>query len=271
MKSPIKWVGGKKNLVPTLLPHIPKHDGYIEVFGGAGWLLFGKPLDSKWEVLNDKDKNLANFWKVLKDTPEDFIKSFDFEIISRTRFNEYKEQYKFHTYKNSVEQAHILYYLLKAGTGASLPDGGGCGFGRSKTCKSRLVLDKIPGDILDAHERLKSVTIECKDYKDILTFYDTDTSFFFLDPPYRGSSRGDYASGAFTDSDYQELFTKCFNLKGKFLLTLNDDSYIFNLFNVEGFYIYPISSFYSTSKSSKGRKQGCQLIITNYPLSLPTK
>ena len=37
MKSPLKWVGGKSKMVKTLLPMIPEHKCYVEVFGGAGW------------------------------------------------------------------------------------------------------------------------------------------------------------------------------------------------------------------------------------------
>ena len=60
MKSPIKWVGGKSKLVKTLLPLIPKHKCYVEVFGGAGWMLFGKEKSSV-EILNDFDNGLMNF------------------------------------------------------------------------------------------------------------------------------------------------------------------------------------------------------------------
>ena len=42
MKSPIKWVGGKSKLVEKLIPLIPEHKCYVEVFGGAGWMLFSK-------------------------------------------------------------------------------------------------------------------------------------------------------------------------------------------------------------------------------------
>lgn len=34
MKSPIKWVGGKSKMVKKILPLIPEHKTYAEVFGG---------------------------------------------------------------------------------------------------------------------------------------------------------------------------------------------------------------------------------------------
>ena len=71
MNSPIKWVGGKSKSLKYLLPLIPDHEGYVEVFGGAGWLLFAKP-PSKWEILNDLDENLSNFWNVIQENEKEF-------------------------------------------------------------------------------------------------------------------------------------------------------------------------------------------------------
>jgi DNA adenine methylase len=262
MKSPIKWIGGKSKSLKYLLPLIPPHEGYVEVFGGAGWLLFGK-VPSKWEVLNDLDNNLSNFWNVLKSHENEFIKSFDFEVISRTIFNDYKKIYITKEYNDNIHQAHILYYLLKAGSQSSLPDGGGSGFGRCKG-KSRLRLDKVPTDIIRSHERLITVTIECQDFRDIINFYDTEKTFFYLDPPYRNSSRHSYPVGKFTDDDYTDLYNFCSNMKGDFLLSINDDPFINSLFSK--FNITKTKVPYSGSPKQKVRKKYPELIITNYKL-----
>lgn len=34
-KSPLAWVGGKSKLTSTIIPLIPKHECYAEVFAGA--------------------------------------------------------------------------------------------------------------------------------------------------------------------------------------------------------------------------------------------
>ncbi|WP_414647656.1 DNA adenine methylase, partial [Desulfurella sp.] len=39
MKSPIRWFGGKSHLVKKLLNYIPKHQYYLELFGGGASLL----------------------------------------------------------------------------------------------------------------------------------------------------------------------------------------------------------------------------------------
>ncbi|UUV25976.1 MULTISPECIES: DNA adenine methylase [Lysinibacillus] len=263
MKSPIKWVGGKSKLLKVLLPLIPEHKGYVEVFGGAGWLLFGKEK-SKWEVLNDLDNNLMNLWEVIKNNKDEFISSFEYTLVSRKTFNEYKQIYKNKHYKDSMHQAHILYYLLKAGVGASLPDGGGCGFGIAKD-NSRLRLEDIGKDINEAYMRLKKVTIENRDFKDIINSFDSEDSFFYLDPPYRATARASYPVGEFTDTMYKDLRDCCFNIKGKFLLTINDDEYIKELF--KGFNIVNHEVYYGISKQNAGRINFKELIITNYKIT----
>lgn len=263
MKSPIKWIGGKSKMLKVLLPLIPEHKGYVEVFGGAGWLLFGKE-PSKWEVLNDLDNNLMNLWEVIKHNKEEFIRSFDYTLVSRKTFNGYKEIYKQKSYENKIQQAHILYYLLKAGVGASLPDGGGCGFGIAKD-RSRLRLNDLEKDIEEAHDRLSRVTIENRDFKNVIKSFDSIETFFYFDPPYRNTARSSYPVGEFTDEMYNDLFECCKNMKGKFLITINDDEYIRELF--KDFNIIDHEVYYSVSKQDTGRINFKELIITNYTLT----
>jgi hypothetical protein len=54
-------VGGKKALRKLIYTMFPvSFDRYIEVFGGGGWVLFGKPPDCRcMEVYNDYNSNLA--------------------------------------------------------------------------------------------------------------------------------------------------------------------------------------------------------------------
>jgi len=53
-------------MVNKLLPLIPKHHTYVEVFGGAANLLLAKE-PSAVEVYNDIDSGLVNFFRVIRD------------------------------------------------------------------------------------------------------------------------------------------------------------------------------------------------------------
>lgn len=257
MKSPISWVGGKFKLANDIISLIPEHKRYVEVFGGAGWVLFKKD-ESQEEVFNDLDSNLMNFWGVVKNYPKKFIKRYEWEIISREVFNDYKEKYLNNNYKDEFEQAHVFYYLVKTSFGSVMISPS---FGTGK-CKSRLNLNNVKKDIMNASKRLENVILENQSFEKIFEKYDDEETFFFLDSPYRSTK--DYAVGKFTDDNYRELAEYCKNAKGKWLYTINDDEFIRDLF--KDFNIVSHDVFYSVSKAEEGRKEYKELIITNYKI-----
>ncbi|MBD3194613.1 MAG: DNA adenine methylase, partial [Candidatus Lokiarchaeota archaeon] len=61
--SPIKWFGGKYYLKNHILP-FPQHKIYIEVFGGSAVILLNK-IPSPYEIYNDINDRLVNFWLIL--------------------------------------------------------------------------------------------------------------------------------------------------------------------------------------------------------------
>lgn len=254
-KSPIKWVGGKSKLSKVLLPLFPEHKGYVEVFGGSGYMLFAKE-PSKWEVLNDFDSHLMNFWSVIQNAHEQFIESFEWELVSRERFEYYKDKYKRNDFDDAIERAKAFYYLVKAGFGADMKNPV---FGTAKD-RSRLRLEQVRKDIKEAHQRLLKVTIENKSFEDIFKIYDSPDTFFYLDSPYRNTKQ--YAVGKFTDEQYIKLAECCKNAKGKWLYTINDDEFIRELFR--DFNIIDHQVYYSVCKTDNGRKEFKELIITNY-------
>src|SRR3954471_8742303 len=85
LNSPFKWVGGKSRLRKAIIPLLPEHTCYVEPFAGAAWVLFGKP-PSDVEILNDKEQELINFFRVVKEKSEELIASFEWELVSRTEF-----------------------------------------------------------------------------------------------------------------------------------------------------------------------------------------
>ncbi|OYP53089.1 DNA methylase, partial [Lachnotalea glycerini] len=69
MNSYISWIGGKKSLRKKILEQFPnseEYDRYIEVFGGAGWILFSKERHAAMEVFNDINGELINLYRCIK-------------------------------------------------------------------------------------------------------------------------------------------------------------------------------------------------------------
>ena len=64
MDSFLSWIGGKKLLRQTIIENFPdtkRFNKYVEVFGGAGWVLFAKDRHAANEVYNDINSILLIF------------------------------------------------------------------------------------------------------------------------------------------------------------------------------------------------------------------
>jgi DNA adenine methylase len=89
------------------------------------------------------------------------------------------------------------------------------------------IRDRIHGRFEDIHNRLKGVTILNQDYKKVLKKYDGENVLFYLDPPYYKTDNKSYSN---KNIDFEELLDTLKDLKGYFVLSINDDPYIRKLF-----------------------------------------
>jgi DNA adenine methylase len=108
INSPFKWVGGKSRLRKYIVPLIPNHSCFVDLFAGAGWVLFGK-APSPVEVLNDCDDDLITFFRVVKEKPEELIASFEWELVARSEFERLASLDP--SQLTDVQRAHRFYYL----------------------------------------------------------------------------------------------------------------------------------------------------------------
>ncbi|HXF61792.1 MAG TPA: DNA adenine methylase, partial [Caldilineaceae bacterium] len=164
INSPFKWAGGKSRLRSQIIPLIPRHSCYVELFAGGAWVLFGKP-PSDVEVLNDIDEELVTFFRVVREKPEQLIASFEWELVARAEFERLASLEP--RQLTDVQRAHRFYYLIMAGWGGeanyprfqtSISDGGH---------GNRLIgaLKRLRERIGPVHERLKTVIIENLDWE----------------------------------------------------------------------------------------------------------
>jgi DNA adenine methylase len=85
MNSFISWIGGKHILAKKIIQMMPEHHTYVEVFGGAGWVLFKKP-QSKVEVWNDLNSDLVNLFRVVRNRLNAFKQRQYFLLASREEY-----------------------------------------------------------------------------------------------------------------------------------------------------------------------------------------
>jgi DNA adenine methylase len=279
INSPFKWVGGKSRLRKAIIPLIPEHQCYVEPFGGAAWVLFGKS-PSPIEVLNDIDEELINFFRVVKHLPEELITSFELELVSRGEFRRLADTDP--QALSEVERAHRFYYLIMAGWGGearyprfqtSTSDGGHGNrlIGALKTLRKR---------IEPVHNRLRTVIIENLDWNECIDRYDRPTSFLYLDPPYPRNG-ANYKHNIRLAAEHSAIAERLSKVQSKWMLSSYDTDEV--RANFRQYKIVPIqSSSGMRASEAEIRANGIkrtvnrEILILNYdqPLvdgTLPTR
>ncbi len=183
MKGVIPYFGGKSRLAKIITGKIPEHTCYVEVFAGGASVFFAKE-PSPAEVLNDLDKDLVTLYRVIKHHPEELYKQYKFSLVSRAEFD--REQQVNPETLTDVQRAARYLYLQKNAFGGHIT---GQTFGMSTTGKPRLNLLTLESTIENAWKRMIHVTIECKDFRDLITRYDRPHSFFLPGPAVLEHSR----------------------------------------------------------------------------------
>lgn len=264
MNSPIKWVGGKKGVKDLLISLFPPHEQYVEVFGGAGWVLLSKE-QAKTEILNDINSELINFYKVIhnEDKCNELIEKSSLTPKSREIYEEWDSLTKEELSKLSdVDRALRLYFMLKL-TFAGRINRKKNTFLVSTDGRKQINYGRFPTEFIDLHNRIKDVFIENKDFEYILKKYDNKgkRTLFYLDPPYLETTEDDYGT-SFNLSSYKRLKDCLDSVEGNWILTCNDKRQLRDLFSE--YNILNNDVYYGISASEKGRRKYNELIITNF-------
>lgn len=249
MKPPINRMGGKSRLRKEIIGMMPSHICYVEPFFGAGWVYWGKEI-SEVEVINDKDQELINLFRIIKEHPEELERILMYEFISRDRFYFYKDI----NIENLTDIQRAARYLYIA-SNSFASRGGTFGYGALKKPSQKIFLE----DFKILRDRLKNTYVENKDALDIINRYDRENTFFFCDPPYYDTAG---YKEKFTKEDHIKLRDALSSISGKFLLTINDHEEIRELY--KDFNLKETKVTYSVSKKREARREYGELIITNY-------
>lgn len=210
MNSFIGWIGGKKLLRNKILQEFPEDfNRYIEVFGGAGWILFAKEKHAKFEVFNDVDGDLINLYRVVKYHPEALQKELDFSLMSREQFFIAKEKQGMKGVTD-VQRAAAFFLVIKESFGCALKTFG---------CRARDI-ERMIDYLSEVSRRLNEVVIEKQDFERIIKTYDRKDALFYLDPPYYAAEK--YYQRNFATEDHTRLKKVLDKINGKFVLSYND-------------------------------------------------
>lgn len=173
MNSFISWLGGKKALREEIVRRFPlSYEQYIEVFGGAGWVLFHKPPGREREFFNDYNPNLTNLYLCVQDEEKEaeLKRLLSRAINSELAFRMMSEANKTPVRDiPNVKRAAQFYQLIRYSYGSSCDSFGG-----------QPVDIPATFPLIDAAcKRLQHVAIFNRDFENIIRIRDGPDSFFY--------------------------------------------------------------------------------------------
>ncbi len=185
----LKYPGAKWRLADWIISYMPNHRVYLEPFFGSGAVFFNKK-PAVVETINDIDGHVINFFKVLRDHPDELARVVELTPWSRLEYEAYltsaKDENYFEVTDDPVENARRLLIRMNMGHGSRSSDRGGwrhniqakCGSTSSKVWKS------MPERIYLAADRLKDAQIECQPAIQLIERYRYPEVLIYADPPY---------------------------------------------------------------------------------------
>ena len=250
MNSFIGWIGGKNSLKKEIVKNFPAcYKKYVEVFGGAGWVLFHKETKAgELEIYNDLNSHLYNLFTVVQTRLDEFLVKAEFCQNSREYFYFCKSNYN-NTALSDVERAIYFYFLIKLSFGCNL---------RAFNSKSMNRLKNL-ANLKEINKRLNKVCIENLDFEKCITKFDKEDTFFYLDPPYY-AIKEKYKN--VPEMEHERLFNTLKNIKGKFLLSYNNNDYIKEMY--KDFNIIETERGNNLVSRHKKREIYKELLIKNY-------
>jgi DNA adenine methylase len=215
---PFGWYGGKYSHLDWLLPLLPKCHHFCEPYAGSGAVLLNRK-PSPVETYNDLDGEVVNFFRVLRDDGEKFVKAIGLTPFSREEFS---IACKLDPKASPFERARRFYVRARqVRTGLAQT----ATLGRWANCKNTSragmsgVISRWLGGVEDLPiiaARLLRVQIENRPATQVIRLYDSPSTLFYCDPPYVHDTRGDAKAYAheMTNDQHAELASVLNSVQG---------------------------------------------------------
>jgi DNA adenine methylase len=278
----VSYIGGKSKIGKWIVPYYPKDiEVYCEPFSGMFWCFFNMDLSHftklKTVVYNDFNPLNANLFRCLKKHQLLLNECEKIEVqkkgqptpeICKQNFNQFQKEL-FHkdfvidSSPNYVVAAKYVYILTQVFSGSnpgksSFIDLKGKYHSKFTSFKNKLKSEKWQR----LFERITFV--ENSDFEDLITKYDSPTTYFYCDPPYYKTEKY-YANHEFGLETHQRLADCLKSIKGKFSLSYYDFDQLSEWFPKSD-YNWKSKDFHKAAmaKSGKSQTKGTEILIMNY-------
>jgi len=255
------YYGGKHLLLPVLIAMTPPSHITIEACAGSATYTLNKPV-TKVEVINDINSEVVNFFRVLRNKPDELIRLLKFTPYGRDEFLAARRNISFESC--DVEKARKFFVKHQqsfAGAGNSY------GFAVSKN-QATTFRNRVES-LVHVSERLRNVQIENKDINFMIEHYGKrEDAFVYIDPPYMPETRvtKDNYEFEMDERQHKEMLELAVASPAKILIsgypTKLYDKYLKKWYRRE----IEISCFASYSKNKKTKPRRTEVLWWNYKI-----
>jgi len=278
----LSYIGGKSKIGKWIKDYYPTDmETYVETFGGMYWCFFNMDLSKypnlKKVVYNDFNPLNYNLFQCIKN-PTLLLEAinsipcqqFGEEItptIYKEQFNDFQSEL-FESgftinYPDYVVASKYVYILTSVFSGSKPETSSFIDLKGKYKSKYLTFRDKLLKPEWVEHF-LRITDVENMDFADVITKYDSPTTYIYLDPPYY-KTENYYSNHDFTRDDHERLAKTLQNIQGKFSLSYYDFPELHEWFP-ENTFRWERKEFAKAASAKKGVKQnmGEELLILNY-------
>ncbi|MBQ7559361.1 MAG: DNA adenine methylase [Synergistaceae bacterium] len=267
----LKWVGGKRQLIETYTPLLPKKiSSYCEPFIGGGALFFH--LQPKTAYINDINQDLMRVYNVIKNNVEELIEELNKYKNEQEFFYTVRDwdrdKYLYKSLSDIEKAARILYLNRTCYNGLYRVNNAGefnspFGFYRNPNIVNEPVLRAV-----SAYFNENNIHISYVDYSEVLADIKKST-FVYLDPPYdpvsETSNFTGYVKNGFAKEEQIRLRKNCDDLdrRGiKFMLSNSATSFILEQYS--GYNITIVKAKRAINSVGNRRGNVDEVVVRNY-------
>ena len=278
----LSYIGGKSKIGKWITPFYPTDmETYVETFGGMFWCFYNMDLEKypnlKTVVYNDFNPLNYNLFKCLEN-PTELLKAVNSIPCQEKGVYNTPELYKilFGNFQQSLFSGELVIkspdymvaaqyaYILTQVFSGSKPESSSFMDLKGKYKSKYLTFRDKLANPKWVEKFLKITKVENLDFETVIQKYDSESTYFYLDPPY-WKTENYYSNHDFDRKDHERLARTLHQVKGKFSLSY----YEFDLLR-EWFpqpqYRWESKEFVKAAAAKKGKTQnkGTELLILNY-------
>jgi DNA adenine methylase len=247
------YPGGKGRFADEITACLPSTRIYVEPFAGSASVFFNRD-PSPCEILNDINSDIYTFFKVAKEQPGALVNWVEKVPYARQQYEAWVGDWMAGERPDDpVEQAGRFWVIQQMNQMGKLNSE--AGFKTGNEYPASRTFYNAREHLKETVDRFADVTIENRDWLDIIDIYDHDRALFYCDPPYLGKA-DPYGLDGF---DHEKFATVMEKIDGRFAISYES---IPSAFNTDELVV--VDDFRKRRRQGGQQKETREQLVLNY-------